>query len=67
MNQNGGRWKLGGRRMYEISKVYSVLFSQQTTITKTTQKMERGRTEDNTQPPRLYGYGLGLSYENERC
>ena len=50
----------------EVSEVHRLLFTQQTTFTRTTQKMERGRTEDNTQLPQNYGYGLGISYANER-
>ena len=38
-------------RNYEVSEVHKTLLTNKTTFTQTTEKMERGRTEDNTQLP----------------
>ena len=51
----------------EVSEVHKTLLTNKTTFTQTTEKIERGRTEDNTQHIRFYGYGFRLSYANERC
>ena len=39
----------------EVSEVHKTLLTNKTTFTQTTEKMERGRTEDNTQLPQNYG------------
>ena len=39
----------------EVSEVHKTLLTNKTTITRTTEKMERERTEENTQPSGIYG------------